>query len=62
MLIFPVTCRFGAGARLTLELIMGPIRAESHPRFVASLRRYLTFFSPSSGRIPPILGPFSKSI
>jgi hypothetical protein len=31
MLIFPVTRRFKAGARLTLELSMGPVCTKSHP-------------------------------
>lgn len=33
MLIFPVTCRFGVGARLALEPMISPVRAKSQPEF-----------------------------
>jgi hypothetical protein len=61
MSIFPVTCRFGTGARLTLELIIGPVRAKSPPEFGGFLPQYFTFFSPRSGRMTKILDLFGVS-
>lgn len=43
-LIFPVTCRFGAGARLALELITDTVCAKSHPGFRGSWHQYFMSF------------------
>src|SRR5260370_9139970 len=45
-------------ARTTLRVL----HEEGKRGFVGSLRTYLTFFFPNSGRIPPILGRSSASL